>query len=114
MLGPNGAGKSTLLKLLLGELLPDSGNVQQGTKLSVAYFDQMREQLDEEMKLVDTISQGSDFIEINGKRKHVISYLEDFLFPPNARIPRSSHFPAANAIAYYWRVCLLGLRMCWY
>ncbi len=82
LLGPNGAGKSTLLKLLLGELQPDSGNVQQGTKLSVAYFDQMREQLDEEMKLVDTISQGSDFIEINGKRKHVISYLEDFLFPP--------------------------------
>lgn len=90
LLGPNGAGKSTLLKLLLGELLPDSGNVQQGTKLSVAYFDQMREQLDEEMKLVDTISQGSDFIEINGKRKHVISYLEDFLFPPNAHSPVKS------------------------
>lgn len=91
LLGPNGAGKSTLLKLILGELQPDSGKIQQGTKLAVAYFDQMREQLDEEMVLTDTISQGSDFVEINGKRKHVISYLEDFLFPPErARSPVKS------------------------
>ncbi|MBP6057910.1 MAG: ATP-binding cassette domain-containing protein [Nitrosomonas sp.] len=91
LLGPNGAGKSTLLKLILGELQPDSGKVQQGTKLSVAYFDQMREQLDEEMILTDTISQGSEFVEINGKRKHVISYLEDFLFAPaRARSPVKS------------------------
>ena len=91
LLGPNGVGKSTLLKLILGELQPDNGLVQQGTKLSVAYFDQMREQLDEEMTLTDTISQGSEFVEINGKRKHVISYLEDFLFPPQrARSPVKS------------------------
>ena len=91
LLGPNGAGKSTLLKLILGELQPDSGMIQQGTKLSVAYFDQMREQLDENMVLTDTISQGSDFVEINGKRKHVISYLEDFLFAPErARSPVKS------------------------
>lgn len=91
LLGPNGAGKSTLLKLILGEIQPDSGAIQQGTKLSVAYFDQMREQLDEEMILTDTISPGSDFVEINGKRKHVISYLEDFLFPPErARSPVKS------------------------
>ena len=91
LLGPNGAGKSTLLKLILGELQPDSGKIQQGTKLSVAYFDQMREQLDEEMILTDTISQGSEFVEINGKRKHVISYLEDFLFAPQrARSPVKS------------------------
>ena len=82
LIGPNGAGKSTLLKLILGELLPDSGSVSPGTKLSVAYFDQLREQLNEEATISDTISQGSDFIEINGERKHVISYLSDFLFPP--------------------------------
>jgi len=91
LLGPNGAGKSTLLKLILGELQPDSGTIQQGTKLTVAYFDQMREQLNEEMILTDTISPGSDFVEINGKRKHVISYLEDFLFPSErARSPVKS------------------------
>ncbi len=82
LLGPNGAGKSTLLKLILGELQPDTGSVRQGTKLSVAYFDQMREQLNEEATLMETISQGSDFIDIGGVRKHVISYLEDFLFAP--------------------------------
>ncbi len=88
LLGPNGAGKSTLLKLILGELQPDHGSVRQGTKLSVAYFDQMREQLNDEQTLVETISQGSDFIDIGGTRKHVISYLEDFLFSPaRARSP---------------------------
>ena len=91
LLGPNGAGKSTLLKLILGELQPDNGTVRQGTKLAVAYFDQMREQLNEEATLIDTISQGSDFIEIGGARKHVISYLEDFLFAPErARSPVKS------------------------
>ena len=88
LLGPNGAGKSTLLKLILGELQPDNGCVRLGTKVAVAYFDQMREQLKEDETLVDTISQGSDFIDIGGTRKHVISYLEDFLFAPQrARSP---------------------------
>jgi len=82
LLGPNGAGKSTLLKLILNKLDPDTGKVRLGTKLTVAYFDQMREQLNEEATLIDTISQGSDFIEIGKIRKHVISYLEDFLFAP--------------------------------
>ncbi len=82
LLGPNGIGKTTLLKIVLGEIEADSGKVARGTNLNVAYFDQMREQLDEEATLADTISPGSDFVEIGNERKHVISYLEDFLFPP--------------------------------
>ncbi len=91
LLGPNGCGKSTLLKIILGEMQPDSGKVQLGTKLAVAYFDQLRTQLDEEATLADTISQGADFIEIGGVRKHIISYLGDFLFAPErARSPVKS------------------------
>ncbi len=91
LLGPNGAGKSTLLKIILGELAPDSGEVKLGTKLSVAYFDQLRAQLNEDSTLADTISQGSDFIEIGGVKKHIISYLGDFLFAPErARCPGKS------------------------
>ena len=82
LLGPNGVGKTTLLKLILGELEADSGTIQRGTNMNVAYFDQMREALDEEATLADTISPGSDFVEIGNEKKHVISYLEDFLFPP--------------------------------
>lgn len=88
LIGPNGAGKTTLLKMILGELLPDSGSAKMGTKLSVAYFDQMRAQLNEEASLMDTISPGSDWVEVNGVRKHVMSYLGDFLFSPErARSP---------------------------
>src|SRR5574340_725160 len=91
LIGPNGAGKSTLLKLILGELQPDAGTVRLGTKLAAAYFDQFRAQLDEEASLIDTIGGGADFVEINGERKHVISYLEDFLFAPaRARSPVKS------------------------
>lgn len=82
LVGPNGAGKTTLLKLILGELAPDSGTLRRGTRLEVAYFDQLRAQLDEDATLAQTISQGAEFIEINGERKHVVSYLGDFLFPP--------------------------------
>src|SRR5690606_18833656 len=82
LIGNNGSGKSTLLKLMLGQLQPSSGTVKHGTKLEVAYFDQLRDQLDLEKTVIDNISEGRDFIEINGKQRHVISYLGDFLFAP--------------------------------
>ncbi len=91
VIGPNGAGKTTLLRMILGELPPDSGTVGLGTKLEVAYFDQFRTQLDPEASLADVISPGSDYVEIAGARKHVIGYLEDFLFAPQrARSPVKS------------------------
>ena len=90
-IGPNGAGKTTLLKLILGEIEPDEGTVRRGTRQSVAYFDQLREQLDPELPLTEVISPGSEFIEIGGERKHVIGYLGDFLFAPQrARSPVKS------------------------
>jgi len=82
LIGPNGAGKTTLLKLILGELLPDSGKVRQGANLQVAYFDQMRNALDLNASLEDFISPGSEWIEIGNQRQHVKSYLGDFLFSP--------------------------------
>jgi ATP-binding cassette subfamily F protein uup len=82
LLGPNGAGKTTLLKLILGSITPDSGTAVMGTRIEVAYFDQMREGLDLNASLEDYISPGSEWIEINGNRKHVKSYLSDFLFAP--------------------------------
>ena len=82
LLGPNGAGKTTLLKLILGTIVPDSGTATMGTRIEVAYFDQMREGLDLNASLEDYISPGSEWIEINGNKKHVKSYLSDFLFAP--------------------------------
>jgi ATP-binding cassette subfamily F protein uup len=91
LIGLNGAGKTTLLKMILGEEEPDSGTVKQGTKLQIAYFDQMRAQLNEDASLADTIAPGSDWVEINGQRKHVMTYLNDFLFAPErARSPVKS------------------------
>jgi len=91
IIGPNGAGKTTLLKIILGKITPTSGSVKLGTNLNIAYFDQMREQLDENAPLTEVINPGSEWIEIGQTRKHVMSYLGDFLFSPaRAQSPVSS------------------------
>ena len=90
IIGPNGVGKTTLLRLLLGDLKPTTGTIANGTKQEVAYFDQFRAQLDDSASVIDNLSQGREFVEVNGKRKHVIGYLQDFLFAPErARSPVS-------------------------
>ncbi len=81
LIGPNGSGKSTLLKLLVGELEPDEGTIRSGTRLEIAYYDQQREQLDPEQTVADTINDGNSTVVINGRPRHVIGYLADFLFP---------------------------------
>ncbi len=88
LIGPNGSGKTTLLKLLLGDLTPDSGEVVAGTNLQIAYFDQYRAVLREDWTAIENVAEGRDFLEFNGKRKHVHAYLQDFLFTPErARAP---------------------------
>lgn len=91
LIGPNGAGKSTLIKLLLGTLTPDSGKVKLGTNLQIAYFDQLREQLDLTKTVAETVSPGSEWVEVGGQKKHIMSYLADFLFTP-----RRAEVPVAN------------------
>ncbi len=88
IIGPNGAGKTTLLNILLKEITPDNGSVRHGTQLQVAYFDQLRAQLDEQKTAVQNIGEGNDFIIFNGQKRHVISHLQDFLFSPErCRLP---------------------------
>lgn len=82
IIGPNGCGKTTLVRLLLGELQPDSGQIKLGTSLSVAYFDQLRRQLREDQTVMANVGDGADYVTINGKQKHVASYLREFLFSP--------------------------------
>jgi ABC transport system ATP-binding/permease protein len=88
LIGPNGAGKTTLIRLMLGELQPDSGTVEHGTQLQIAYFDQHRSQLREDWNALDNVAEGQEFIEIGGRRVHALGYLQDFLFTPErARAP---------------------------
>lgn len=88
IIGPNGAGKSTLLKIMLGELKPDRGHATLGTGIQIAYFDQHRVQLNDQLNALDNVAEGREFIELNGSRKHIIGYLQDFLFSPErARAP---------------------------
>ncbi|MSU65854.1 MAG: ATP-binding cassette domain-containing protein [Opitutus sp.] len=88
IVGPNGAGKTTLLRLLLGQLAPQTGKIEQGTRLEIVYFDQLRAQLDDTMRVQDAVADGNPTVTINGRNRHVISYLEDFLFEPErARTP---------------------------
>lgn len=88
LIGANGSGKSTLLKIILGQLVPDEGQVRMGTKLDIAYFDQLRGQLDLNKSVIDNVSGGRESVEINGRQRHIISYLQDFLFSPErARTP---------------------------
>ena len=83
LLGPNGSGKTTLVKLLLGQLQPTAGEIKDGTKLQVVYLDQLRDQIDDNKSVADNVSEGNDFVLFEGRKKHVISYLEDFLFEPD-------------------------------
>ncbi len=88
LIGPNGSGKTTLLRILLGQMAPQKGKVRLGTNLAVAYYDQLREQLEEEKTVIENVTGGSDTITINGKPRHIIGYLQDFLFTPDrARTP---------------------------
>jgi ATP-binding cassette subfamily F protein uup len=88
VIGPNGAGKTTLLRMLIGEIEPDSGEIRRGANVQVAYFDQQREQLDPERTVVDTVGEGNDTVTVAGRSRHVLGYLQDFLFPPaRARSP---------------------------
>ncbi|HXD35653.1 MAG TPA: ATP-binding cassette domain-containing protein, partial [Rhodanobacter sp.] len=88
IIGPNGAGKSTLLKIMLGELAPLRGTAELGTGIQIAYFDQHRLQLNDQLNALDNVAEGREYIELNGQRKHIIGYLQDFLFSPDrARAP---------------------------
>lgn len=113
IIGPNGAGKTTLLKLILGDLEPDEGSVRRGTRQNVAYFDQLRTQLDPELPLTEVISPGSDFVEIAGERKHVIGYLGSSCFRRPGLDRRSRRCPAESAIVCCWRACLPDRPISW-
>ncbi len=114
LIGPNGVGKTTLLKLLLGELKPTKGTIKIGTRLDVAYFDQLRGQLDDSETVRYNVAKGGETIDLNGKSRHVLGYLQDFLFPPDRAAKCAwACFQAASATACCWRACSPSLRTYW-
>ena len=110
LIGPNGIGKTTMLKLLLGKLQPTGGTVVHGTRLEVGYFDPLREHLDNEKTVIDVIGEGREQITVNGKSKHVISYLSDFLFTPaRSRSPVLNNTKARSMAASKFDWSTMGL-----
>jgi ATP-binding cassette subfamily F protein uup len=110
LIGPNGSGKTTLLRMLLGEVVPDSGEVRRGANVQVAYYDQQREQLALDATVFDTIGEGNDTVTANGRTRHV-KPLNDFLFSKGA--PLAGGALSGGQTVCCWRDCLLGRRMCW-
>jgi ATP-binding cassette subfamily F protein uup len=114
IIGPNGSGKSTLLKLLLGELAPTRGQIERGTSLQVAYFDQHRAALRDDLNALDNLAEGREYIELDGSRKHVLGYLQDFpVLARSAHVRRSRDCPAASATACSSPSCSRSRRTCW-
>ena len=113
LIGPNGSGKTTLLRLLLGELSPQAGTIRQGTNLEVAYFDQLHAQLDDTKSVRDNICDGADWVEVQGRKRHIIGYLEDFLFRASRRPLRWQGSRAASGIGWSWPGYSPGRRTCW-
>ena len=113
IIGPNGCGKTTLIKLLLGDLEPQSGEVHQGTKLEICYFDQLRGQLDEEKSVQDNLCDGGDTVGVDGQRRHVIGYLKDFYFQPTVLGSLFGCYPAVSATGSCWLNSLLNRPMFW-
>ena len=115
IIGPNGSGKTTLLRLLLGELPPAEGTIRHGTRLGVAYFDQLKANLDEEKSVQHNVSE-YDTIPINGQPRHVIGYLQDFLFPPSSKaVPGQGPLGRrAEAACFLWRSSSPSPRTSWF
>ena len=107
LVGHNGVGKSTLISLILGKRQPDSGTIKLGTNLQIAYFDQLRAQLDPNKTVAETISPGSEWIEVGGSKKHIMAYLGDFLFPP-----RRANVPVSNLSGGERNRLLLAYLLC--